>query len=85
MFLSTQHSGWHDHEKVAISSEIFAEEIAPPLSGRDAARQLALHGILMAGGEARSLQQRRSPKIDPDRGREYWLCKSMLGITLPAK
>ncbi len=71
------HSGWHDAGKVAISSEAFSA-IVHPMLPRDAARQLDMLGILIVGGEARSLQQRRSPRIDPSRGREYWVSKAAL-------
>ncbi|REF73509.1 DUF927 domain-containing protein [Paracoccus versutus] len=76
------HAGWHDAERLVISSEVFAQ-IVRPLLPRTAARQLHQLGILIAGGEARSLQQRRSPRIDPSRGREYWLSKAGLARNSP--
>lgn len=76
-FLVGRHSGWHDAERLAIGSEAFAAIVHPTLP-RVAARQLAKLGILIAGSEARSLQQRRSPTIDPSRGREYHVSMAAL-------
>jgi Superfamily II helicase and inactivated derivatives len=82
-FLPDQHFGWHDCEVIAISSAIFAARIAGPhLLSRDAARRLAQQGILIPGGEARSLQQRRPLTLDPQRRRDYWFSRLALAETL---
>jgi putative DNA primase/helicase len=79
-FAPGQHSGWHDDETLAISTEVFADQIAHPLPRGVAARLLMDIGVLSVGGEARSLQQRRPQRMEPKRGREYHLSKSHLGL-----
>ncbi|ADO43093.1 inner membrane protein [Ketogulonicigenium vulgare Y25] len=73
------HDGWYDAETIALSTEVFAE-IMQPMAARTAARELLAKGALIPGGEAQSLQQRRSPRIDPNRGREYWVRKAAVGL-----
>lgn len=74
VFLVDQHAGWHDTEKIAIAPDVFAD-IVHPILAKSAAGHLQQIGVLSAGGEARSLQRRRSPTMDPERGREYWILK----------
>lgn len=76
-----RHDGWYDADMIAISTDAFAQ-IVQPLGARTVARELMAQGAIIPGGEAQSLQQRRGPRMDPERGREYWLRKSVIGVEI---
>ncbi|WP_323010525.1 DUF927 domain-containing protein [Paracoccus sp. (in: a-proteobacteria)] len=76
-----RHDGWYDADMIAISTDAFAQ-IVQPLVARTVAKELMALGAIIPGGEAQSLQQRRSPRMDPERGREYWLRKCMIGVEI---
>lgn len=80
-FDAVRHDGWHDADMIAISTDAFAQ-IVQPLVARTVARELMAQGAIIPGGEAQSLQQRRAPRMDPGRGREYWLRKSVIGVEI---
>lgn len=80
-FDAVRHDGWYDADMIAISTDAFAQ-IVQPLVARTVARELMAQGAIIPGGEAQSLQQRRAPRMDPERGREYWLRKSVIGVEI---
>lgn len=80
-FDAVRHDGWYDADMIAISTDTFAQ-IVQPLVARTVARELMALGAIIPGGEAQSLQQRRAPRMDPERGREYWLRKSVIGVEI---
>jgi len=73
-----RHVGWITEEHVEIRTDIFAQRFCAQITAPKAARLLADIGLLVPGPEARSLQHRPSPLVDPRRIRVYRFRRSGL-------